>query len=557
MNKVIVFISLLILIVSIGIVSAEDNATTNQTFDAIQTKVNNANNNDIIQLDEYYESTKEVSITKSLTIQGSSKGTILDGKNNTRAFNVKSGTVTFKNLKFINCINENGGAVYSKGSVIFIDCTFINNHAVFGGAIYSNGDLKVSNSKFINNSAGETGGAIHSLISTHKTASKNYPGNVEIKNSIFSENYAGSNGGAIFFDMDNKLKNSKYCNVNIENTQFIKNTAGEYGTVFLGSYIGYSKFTIKKSKFDKNTAYEGAALVLSNGDLYIYDSDFTNNNATKGAVSVFGAGTALIKNSNFINNVAETVSAIFLMNTPLTITDCKFTSNSLAVINCDSSSKLIINNNNKKTTYNKITALDNSFKKIIPIKVIAKSLVATYDSDDIFHITLKNKYTNTPVYEFSFSVICTSSKKIKGYSKRSNSQGKVKIKLGRYHPVGKYKVTFESEDCVPMKGSSITITVKKAKTIVKAPKVTNKYKKSKYFKATIINKKTKKPLEYIKIKVKVYTGKKVKTYTKKTNGYGVVKINTKKLSKGSHKVIIKSYDGNYIIGKKSTIKIKG
>ena len=59
-----------------------------------------------------------------------------------------------------------------------------------------------------------------------------------------------------------------------------------------------------------------------------------------------------------------------------------------------------------------------------------------------------------------------------------------------------------------------------------------------------------------KLKIKVYTGKKYKIYKLKTNKKGVAKLNTKKLKRGSHKVVITSGNSNYKVSAKSTIKIK-
>ena len=70
------------------------------------------------------------------------------------------------------------------------------------------------------------------------------------------------------------------------------------------------------------------------------------------------------------------------------------------------------------------------------------------------------------------------------------------------------------------------------------------------------NKVSKKVVSGIKIKVKIYTGKKSKTYNLKTNKKGSVIINTNNLKRGEHKVTIQSIDNKYIISAKSTIKIK-
>lgn len=96
----------------------------------------------------------------------------------------------------------------------------------------------------------------------------------------------------------------------------------------------------------------------------------------------------------------------------------------------------------------------------------------------------------------------------------------------------------------------------KVKTIVKAPKIKAKFKKSNYFKVTVKDANTKKALINVKIKIKVFTGKKSKTYNVKTNKKGIAKINTKKLKVGKHKVIVSSGDGKYLISAKSQITIK-
>ncbi|WP_405297378.1 hypothetical protein [Methanobrevibacter sp.] len=54
-------------------------------------------------------------------------------------------------------------------------------------------------------------------------------------------------------------------------------------------------------------------------------------------------------------------------------------------------------------------------------------------------------------------------------------------------------------------------------------------------------------------KVKVYTGK---NYILKTSKKGVASLNTKKLKKGKHKVVISSDHVNYKISAKSKITIR-
>ena len=93
------------------------------------------------------------------------------------------------------------------------------------------------------------------------------------------------------------------------------------------------------------------------------------------------------------------------------------------------------------------------------------------------------------------------------------------------------------------------------KTIAKklkatAPNVYNTYKKKGSFKITIKDS-NKKPMKKVKIKVKVYTGKKSKTYTLQTNSKGIATLSTKNLKRGTHKVIISSASKAYSLSKKA------
>ena len=121
---------------------------------------------------------------------------------------------------------------------------------------------------------------------------------------------------------------------------------------------------------------------------------------------------------------------------------------------------------------------------------------------------------------------------------------------------GIYKVVIRDlgNSLYTFKSKTTTLEITKIKALVKAPKIIAKLKKSKYFKVTV--KSNNRALKYIKIKVKVYTGKKAKTYTLKTNKKGVASLNTKKLKKGKHKVVISSDDVNYKISAKSKITIR-
>ena len=117
--------------------------------------------------------------------------------------------------------------------------------------------------------------------------------------------------------------------------------------------------------------------------------------------------------------------------------------------------------------------------------------------------------------------------------------------------MGTYKIIFNNDDN-DVDPITTTVKITKAKTIIKAPKVTAKHKKSKYFKVTVKNKATKKAVKNTYVKIKIDK----KTYKIKTTSKGIAKINTKKLKIGKHKVVISSGNSNYIMSAKSTITIK-
>ena len=97
--------------------------------------------------------------------------------------------------------------------------------------------------------------------------------------------------------------------------------------------------------------------------------------------------------------------------------------------------------------------------------------------------------------------------------------------------------------------------VKKIATKTEADIVAFKYKSNNYFKVEIEDRYDDIPIKNVKVKLKIYTGSKSKTYIVKTNSRGIAKFNTKNLNPGSHKVVITSADERYKINKVSKIII--
>ena len=128
-----------------------------------------------------------------------------------------------------------------------------------------------------------------------------------------------------------------------------------------------------------------------------------------------------------------------------------------------------------------------------------------------------------------------------------------------------YKGGFISRDSLPLTPNwihvgdhnfgSIDKYIKRL-TIVKAPKVTNSFHKSGYFKIGVKDKKTKKILKNVRIKIRISNSDYSKTFTAKTNENGILQFNTKAFDIGKYYVAISSWNNIYYMDAKSTITIR-
>ena len=175
----------------------------------------------------------------------------------------------------------------------------------------------------------------------------------------------------------------------------------------------------------------------------------------------------------------------------------------------------------------------------IPIKIKASKLSTTYKSGKYFKVKITNSKTKKAVKGIKVILKVYTGKKAKTVTLTSNSNGIVKYSSSKLK-VGKHKVVLKVKTNKNIKGSSKTSSIKVSKAALKivAPSKINNYKKAGKFTATIKNKVSGKAVKGIKVTMKVYTGKKYKTYTVKTNGKGKASFSTKSLGKGKHKIVV-------------------
>ena len=539
-----------------------------KTFANIQTAVDNAKANDVIELDGTYTSSgKTIAVKKSLTFNGVN-GATLDAKKLSGIFHItKKVTVNFNNITFINAKD---GAIFadSEGYVervpvkVNIDgCSFKDNYRDWSGAAiyaFTSGLCKVTNSNFTNNYVKEPGKNIKHPSSD---AGAIYAYNLETVNCSFINNHAQSCGGAISFEESAKITDC-----------FFKGNYANTGGAIYGSKVNLVN-TIFESNYIKiiHDSFDYCGGAVYAGTVNAIGCTFTSNSAgyNGGKGGAIYAYNVDVTNCSFDKNTANLVGAIFADNDVgeddyvpglLKITQCKFTSNEEAAVK---SPKIILDNS--KTFKNK--ALDNNMNAIVLLKVTSKKLVTTYYSGKTIKIKVVTP-SGKPAVRILLLAVAKSSKKTYSIPIKTNSKGIATIKASKLN-AGKYKITVYEAFCIPgadpgderyvkVPGvlTTTTLKVKKTKAIVKAPKVKFKYKKSKYFKVSLKHKSTKKPMSGIKLKLKIYTGKKYKTYTVKTNKKGVAKFNTKRLSYGKHNVKVMSGNKNVILSKKSIIRIR-
>ena len=541
--------------------------TPGSTFSDIQTKINSAKDGDVISLTgKTYSATgdESISVSKRITIQGASNNVVLDAKQLSSKIIYASKGITLKNIKFIN----SNMAIDASSDCAIINCTFEGNgeNGVYILGLDSTSKVTVENSIFKNNGNGIFLQNTDSIIS----------------NCEFDNNVNLFSGGAISIHSSN---------INIVSSNFTNNVGYFGGAVYIYSIL--DNLRISDSLFVNNVAESGSAIDDEvDGSYTLENNVFVNNKAKDNVEGIGFLNSNAILKDNVIKNVVKINSNAQVSIAPTgnnfgDLVEVKFT----GVNNVPLSNKKVTilaykgdysHDQYHATTDSKgiarlapVDSADNydfiaiadagNFKVVSSLNNIqyyktsalikANNVVATYNSGKQFTAQILNKNTKKAVAGVKVSIF-VSGNRFKSYDCISNNDGKVSLDLSSLS-VGKWTVevySYDNPENIELSKVKFSFKVNKAPTKVKAPKVTNKFKKSKYFKVTV--KAYNKPLNKVKVKVKVFTGKKSKSYTIKTNKNGLAKLNTKKLSKGKHKVVISSGNKNYKISAKSTIKIK-
>ena len=564
-----------------------------KSFSVIQQMIDDADENSTLHISGKYTGRNQIIINKDLTIEGDEDYTYFDANGESRIFYITASNVVLKNLVLRNgtadeggavwggsvnhCVigfcnatyggalynsyaynsmflansAKNGGAMYDSSATL---CGFGNNTASEGGALYfSEGDYFVDSCYFDNNTADEDGGSIcnfATLIVTGSDFSRsktikddggaiyNYLGTLLVSNSNFMYNSANDDGGAIHAN-DNTI---------IRNSYFLENEAGCWGGAMCYG-------TAYDCQFVDNYA------VRNGGGMYggiEYDCIFSGNSPqnvynTKCYESIIGQIT-LSKSGSYFGGttvsakVINTKKGTALSDIPVTF---KFSNGKSATVYTGSNGVATYKIPFNPGTYKVTATIPSSYQanatslaniKIIkaPAKLTPKKLTTQFEADKFFKVKLINTKTKKAIGGVKLLLKVYTGKKAKKVYVTTASNGVAsysasKLKVGTH----KVKVSIASSQA-KAKAKTSKIKVKKAKTVTYAPDGLFLYKKTGKYYFGVANKNTGKLIKGIKLKVKVYTGKKAKTYTLKTNKKGIGTLNTKSLAVGKHKVVVTS-----------------
>ena len=530
------------------------------------------------------------------------------------------GTIGFFNCLFENnTAAGSGGAIYARNYLTYIDgCEFINNDVYDdGGAINTDGELLINSSYFEDNDAGLSGGAVYAYYPSHDEDSVLIANSVFYYNYAYGDTDEngediGGNGGAIYldcFDSEGDFYNGA-ANSIIRNTTFLYNGAYGYGgalfnfqytdisdcefvenyvrtggggAIYMNNGITYQDngqtftqiFGLEihgETTFIDNTAekYGGAIKIYAyepylkkgiKGILKIYDDVlFEGNNVTNGnggALSIVDSDSD-VRDATFRNNHATKGGAVEGGN----VVDCTFEGNSKpetlgTTVNGGNNGGN--NNGGNNNGGNTQPSHGTQYNQVVTsVNLIPTPLSTTFDSGKTFQVRVVDSKTGNPISGFKVMLVIYTNGNYQTATITTNAYGIAQYGASTLS-VGTHQVIVSNGQggYFTAADQTSTITISKASCTIKAPAVKVAFKKSGKFKITVKNKANGKAAKGLKLSVKVYTGKKYKTYNVKTNAKGVASINTKKLTKGTHKVVITTKGGPFKTAKKtSKIKIK-
>ena len=292
-NKLAILTLLILFIVSISCVSAEDSNSVSVLSDSNSDVYVSptGNDNNVGDVNNPF-ATINKAIDSNVSNIHLSEGKFIGAGNN--GLTIENKTITIIGAgadKTIIDLNKTQFMdIKSTSSVVLTNLTIINGYTKYDGAIYNNGNLTIQNCNFKNNSA-TSGGAIYSGTSA----------NLDIYYSTFEDNVVTNRGGAIF----------SYSYVGIYDSTFIRNkgtgTSSTGGSIYING--NSNKYSVLNRNIFKDTsvARQGGAIYLSYGNVtncIFENASTTATGSSYGGGAIYGSSFNL-KNNTMTNCVAK------------------------------------------------------------------------------------------------------------------------------------------------------------------------------------------------------------------------------------------------------------
>ncbi len=587
-NKKLLF-ALILMILTIGAVSAVDSNSTDEiASDTLELSDENSNletgrgtftdlnqsiakSSTVTLYNDYeYDTAADselfggIIIDKDMTINGNNH---VIYSNSARTFLISENSkVTINDLKIVGS-NKNifysGGAIYNKGSLALNNCTIENcTTARSGGAIYNCELLSIVNCHFnyntielVDEKDEAVGGAIYNyktLVSVQNWFTGNEAqfggaianmGTSSLVYTNFFMNRAKTSGGAIYNDEDSK------CYIN--DSSLILNSA-IYGGALYRCDASSCAFLANTADYGNNMR-KGSAYNCTEAS---NDNDYSNVTM----VSQYDVQVTITQSGNYKNDKKISIKVVDKNGDPVAFEGINvyvFKESNMEKVYLDD---VVYTLSNGIATYrmnlnpgNYVVAAicaeeDSNVAVLTNVKISTKSvtlkptkLTTTYQSGKSFAVKVVDK-NNKPVSGVTVKLKVYTGKKYKTVTITTNSKG-IAYYLTSSLAVGTHKVVISVGTGFSAKSvsSSIKIKPKKLRIITH----TSSSRDSSLLICGIYDNGAKMFLNKVKVQVKVYTGKKAKTFNlvsgpehKLVNSNGICGIQTNKFSAGTHKVKI-------------------
>ena len=591
-NKTLIILSLLLVFsISLGAVSATEDVDVNDIDNnyvatvessVMNEEISTVSEGQINKSSEIYDEIKNVTGIYNITTDYQIDKTweigegnvIIEGNNHTiygnghQAFYITGMGVTIQNLNFVDCSSGEGGAIYFWCSGSVVNCSFVNCSTTGrGGAIYffSISSSKVSGCSFVNCRVLEKyfsndGGVIYFAKSGSVV-------NCSFVNCSVNSNFGS--GGAIYF-----VESGSVVNCSFVNCFTLYNSGAIY---FFGSGS-----VVNCSFMNCSTLYNGGAIYFGDKGSVNY-CIFENNTASNGSAIYFedgGSGNVDFNFFAFQNNVTSFPNDLIMIydmiedkcvsitpNNWIVLDIVRFGSeyvvkfvdkngNNLDNFMIDYNASLIINGGNAK----EITIKNNAFSgpgvvgdyllisllsnNILVNTTLARVPVENYDvvTFDCDYGGIASVVVIVDDYITGNITVKVGDKEFTGIIKKGHASIPIS---GLSCGVHNLKISYSGGGFYLPFNITANVTVNKVHITVTPTALSTTYGSDKYFQIKVVDN-NQKPINGLKLTLKVYTESSYETVYVTTDANGIAKYSASKLSIGTHKVVVSLSNANYV-----------